>query len=529
MDRNVQGIQDVIVVGGGVNGLVAAAYLAKAGRNVQLFEKKDRVGGIAVTETLLQQYAFSSLVDGAGYLSPAVISDLNLQQYGLEMLPVEPVIYALQPDGINLEISSDVQASAQAIAQFSEADAAAYPSFVERMAEIAAVVEALLHITPPDLPDVGLRALMDLLPVLKPVRKMGRKRSAQVLRVLPMSVADLLDEWFESDVVKGAIGASAILNSSWGPQEAGTGYSFFYNWACSSNGLFRSSGNVKGGMGALSEALARAARPLGVDIQTSTAVEKISVEDNVATGVQLENGDHIRAGTIVSAVDMNTTFLKLTGTSGLDQPFVKHLQNIKYRGSTARVHYLLTALPEFKGLNGDPRTQLSGHVQIAPSLTYLQKAFDPIKYGRYSRDPYLDIFFPTLSDSSLISEDLLTMSVTVKYVPYHLRSGNWDDLRDDLVSLVVDKLEQYAPGFAELVQDQVAITPLDLERDYDLPEGSLAHGEMSLDQFLWMRPVPGYAQYKSPLENLFICSAATHPGGGVTGINGKNAAREILK
>jgi phytoene dehydrogenase-like protein len=221
--------------------------------------------------------------------------------------------------------------------------------------------------------------------------------------------------------------------------------------------------------------------------------------------------------------------MKLVDPYYLDQTFVRHLENIKYRGTTARVHYVLTELPGFRAVNGEAQKLISGHLQISPTITYLQQAYDPVKYGRYSEDPYLDIFIPTLSDPSLSSDGAQLMSVTVKFMPYHLQDGKWDSTRDDLARLVTNKITEYAPGFEKLVKHQKVITPLDLERDYDLPEGNLTHGEMTLDQFMWMRPIPGYGQYRAPIKNLYLCSAATHPGGGITGINGKNAAREILK
>jgi phytoene dehydrogenase-like protein len=370
---------------------------------------------------------------------------------------------------------------------------------------------------------------MGLLPLMNPVRKIGRRDFAQVLRVMPMPVADLLNEWFESDIVKGAIAASALINSSLGPQEAGTVYNFLYNWAGSNNGLFRSSGNIVGGMGALSEALANAAKMMGVEIKTNSLVEKIIFDNGTATGIELNNGDQYQAKTVVSATNMNTTFLKLIDPYYLDQRFVKHLKNIKYRGTTARVHFVLDDLPSLQGLNGNVQNLLSGHIQISPTITYIQKAFDPVKYGRYSENPYLDIYIPTITDPSLSFDGAHLMSVTVKYMPYHLREGDWESLREDLAKLVINKIGEYAPGFKNLIKNQKVITPLDLEHDYDLPEGNYMHGEMTLDQFMWMRPIPGYGQYRSPIKNLYLCSAATHPGGGITGINGKNAAREILK
>jgi phytoene dehydrogenase-like protein len=339
----------------------------------------------------------------------------------------------------------------------------------------------------------------------------------------------LLNEWFESDTVKGSIAASAVKDISWGPQEAGTAYMLLYNWSGANNGLFRSSGQVKGGIGSLTRGLADAAKSFGAEILTNSQVTTIIIQDGQAAGVELSNGDRFSTAVVVSATDMRTTFLELVDPYYLNQRFVKHVQNIKYRGTMARVHFALNQLPQFTATNGNGYQLLCGHVQIAPTMTYLQKAYDPVKYGHYSTEPYLDINIPTLTDSSLAPESKHLMSVTVRYMPYHLGEGDWKELRDTLGQLVIDTISKYAPGFSRCVEHTYVVTPLDMESNYFLPEGNLAHGEMTLDQFLWMRPIPGYAQYRAPVGSLYLCSAATHPGGGVTGINGRNAARQILK
>jgi phytoene dehydrogenase-like protein len=344
-----------------------------------------------------------------------------------------------------------------------------------------------------------------------------------------MPISDLLNEWFESDIVKGAIAVAAVNNSSWGPQEAGTAYTFLHNWSGSNSGLFRSSGQVKGGMGSLTQAVAKAALGFGAEILTNTEVVRIVMQDDEARGIELANGEQISARVVISAVDMRSTFLKLLDPYYLEQVFVKHVQNIKYRGTLARVHFALDQLPNFTAVNGSAQQLLSGHVQIAPSMKYIQDAFDPAKYGQYSEWPYLDIQIPSLTDPSLAPEGKHLMSVSVKYMPYHLRGGNWNELRENISQLVIQTIAAYAPDFQKIVQQDRIITPLDMETIYELPEGNLVHGEMTLDQFLWMRPIPGYAQYRAPLAGLYLCSSATHPGGGVTGINGKNAAREVLK
>ena len=346
---------------------------------------------------------------------------------------------------------------------------------------------------------------------------------------MPQPVADLIGEWFESDAVKAAITASALNHISLGPQESGTAYAFLQNFAHSNNGLFRAGGQIKGGAGALTVALADAARHAGAVVQTGAEVYRITVKNGRAVGVVLVDGQTIPAHKVVSAIDMRTTYLGLVDAGLLDKSVLRHVQSITYKGTAARAHYALDALPAFKGIVGNSQQVLRGHIQLAPTMTYLQKAYDPVKYGRYSQYPYLDIRIPTLNDPSLAPEGRHVLSATVKYMPYHLREGNWETLRDNLGELVTRTISEWAPGFEGCVQHCHVITPLAMEKEYHLPEGSLTHGDVTLDQSLWMRPLPGFAQYQSPLKDLYHCSAATHPGASITGINGLNAGRRILK
>jgi phytoene dehydrogenase-like protein len=518
---------DAIVVGGGHNGLVAAGYLAKAGRKVLVLEKRGTVGGAAVTEEFFPGFKFSSLADGSGSFSPKVASDLKLSEHGLQPLPVDPLIVSLLDDGKSLTLWHDTDRTVQEIAELSASDAESYPKFVERMGKISRIVAEMNHLVPPDVPDLGWTDLTEFKGFISPVRSLGWKNISQVVRLLPMSVSDLLSEWFESEYVKGAIAASAILNTSFGPQEINsTAYAFLQNWSLSNNELFRSSGQIKGGMGALTQALADSAQSLGALILTDSEIARIDFQDGKATGVTLANGDQYSAETVVSATDMRTTFLKLVDPYYLDAKFIENVQKIMYRGTTARMHFALDRLPTFAGIDGDSN-RLNGHVQIAPTVEYLQKASDAAKFGNHSEQPYLDIQIPTLTDSSLAPAGKHILSATVKYMPYTLREGNWEELREKIDGLVIDTLSAYAPDFKECILHKKLMTPLEIEQDYTLPEGSPVHGDMALNQFMWMRPIPGYAQYRGPIDGL-LCSAATHPGGGVTGINGKNAAQQVL-
>jgi len=520
---------DVIVVGGGHNGLVAAGYLAKAGRKVLVLEKRQIVGGAAVTEELFPGFRFSSLADGSGSLSPKVVSDLKLSEQGLQILHNDPLIVSLLDDGKHLTLWHDTDRTVQEIAKFSAADAQSYPKFIERMGKISRIVAEMNNLVPPDLPDFGFADITKLKGFIRPVRHLGRRHIAQVVRLLPMSVADLLNEWFESEIVIGAIAASAILNTSFGPQEINsTAYAFLQNWSLSNNGLFRSSGQIKGGMGALTQALANAAQSMGASILKESEVAKIDFRDGKVTGVTLANGDRYLANNIVSAADMRTTFTKLIDPYYLEAKFIERVRNIKYQGTMARMHFALDRLPTFSGIDGDSQL-LSGHVQIAPTVEYLQKAADAAKYGDHSKEPYLDIQIPTVTDSSVAPAGKHILSAAVKYVPYAPRDGNWEELREIIGRLVIDTLSAYAPDFKECILHEKIITPFEMEQDYTLPEGSPVHGDMALNQFMWMRPIPGYAQYRGPIDGLYMCSAATHPGGGVTGINGRNAARQVLR
>ncbi len=526
------GHYDAIIIGAGHNGLVTAAYLAKAGRKVLVLERRNVLGGAAVTEEILPGFKVSSVADGCGYLSAAVRRDLKLDSH-VETLESEVVAFSPQPGGSHLTIYRDNAKTVQEIARFSKADAEAYPGFVELMQALAGVVGALGHTTPLDLPEVAFGDLRAAIGLLRSGRKLGRKRISELLRIMPMPAADILNEYFESAAVKAAIGANSTLGVSFGPQESGTAYTMLHAWALSGNGLFRSSGVVKGGMGKLSDAIAAAAQGFGAEIRMGTPVARITADEGHATGVKLEGGEELAASTVVSNADPRTTFNRLLDPRTLGTGLLKHVGNIKYRGSGLRIHLALSGLPHFTSLSkdsgADSSARLGAPIQIAPSLDYIQRAYDCSKFGRFSDAPYLDILIPSVLDPSVAPAGKHLMSITAKYGPYELRQGDWDTQKEAFADVVVNTLAEYAPGIRNLIEERRVLSVPDLERIYGLPEGNPNHGEMILNQFFHMRPIPGYARYRAPIDGIYLCGAGCHPGGGVTGLPGHNAAREILR
>ena len=525
---------DAIIIGGGHNGLVTAAYLAQAGRKVLVLERRPVVGGAAVTEEYAGApgFKFSACAGGAGNLLPQVVRDLGLHAHGLEIVrPADaPAVFAPQPDGRALTLWPDTARSAREIEAFSKNDAARYPEFVEMLDKVSALVRGLMTAVPPALPEIGRGDWMELLRLFGPARRLGKKHLHNTLRLLPMPVADLLDEWFEADALRGIVAARGVTGINWGPRAAGTAYTLLYAWAAGGGGL-GGGGTVRGGMGALTQAIAAAAQGFGAEIRTGAEVAHILVPNGHAAGVALASGEEISAGAVISNADPRTTFFRLLDPGRLDPDFVWGARNIKYRGCGARVHLALDELPQFTALGGadaDP-AGLRGQILIAPGVDYLERAYDEGKYGGFSHSPMLDVSIPSLNDPGLAPPGKHTLSVYMQYAPYQLRGTDWEAQREALGDVVVDTLAQYAPNLKSAIRFRKVLTPLDLESIYGLPEGNPNHGEMTLDQFLHMRPVGGWAQYRTPVPGLYLCGAGTHPGGGVTGANGYNAARVVMR
>lgn len=514
---------DVIIIGGGHNGLVAAACLGKAGKQVLVLEKRSNLGGAAATEELFPGFKLNTGATDAGMFQDEIVQKLFLKMHGLEFRESAVLYFAPQLDGRSLTIYRDVGQTQAEIAKFSQRDAEKYPAFVQQINSMTAVLREMLLQTPPDLMTYNFNELFSWGKVGFKLKRQGNKALMEFMRVLPMPANDFLNEWFESDLLKGLLGADAITGSVQGPRAAGTTLMLLYQHI---NG-FGCSRTVLGGMGALSAALATAAQQFGVEICVDTAVSRILVnKDGKASAVLLANGDQIHAQAILSSIDPQHTFLEMVGPQQLEPRFVRHVRNIIYRGSTARLNLALSGLPQVVGL-ADSQS-LIGRSRIAPSLDYLEKASDAVKYGRISSQPYLEFTLPSLSDDTLTPAGQHTMSITMKYAPFHLQEGDWENGRTLLSERILNTLSPYLPNLGDLILHQQLLTPMDYAQSYGLAEGSIYQGQMSLDQLLVMRPVSAWGRYATPIPNLYLCGASTHPGGGVTGAPGYNAARELL-
>ncbi len=521
---------DAIIIGGGPNGLVTAAYLAKTGKKVLVLERRAVIGGTAVTEEIYPGFKYSTCAYACAPLHRTIMADLELRKNGLEFLPSDPLLFSLLPDGKHLLVKRDPSQTIDEIKRFSSKDAENFPHFAALVKKLTGFLDHLAVRTLPKKEASGAGDFLELVNLGWKFRRLGRKDMYNLLRTLPMTIADLLDEWFESEGLKAALAAGGILGSVFGPRAQGTAYVFLHHQLGQSNYGFRSWGWVRGGMGNLSRAIARAAQSFGAEIRSEAEVTRIMVKDETASGVMLKNGEEIFSNAVISATDVQNTFLKLTDPADLDPHFRLKVKNVRFRGAAAKVNLALGELPRLKGLAGNGEgASCRGLIQIGPSVDYLEQAADDAKYGEYSKKPFLEITIPSLTDPTLAPAGKHVMSIFMQYAPYHLRSGSWNEKRDALGDLIVNAVNEHAPNFKNSILHRQVLTPLDLEESYGLTEGNIYHGELSLDQLFFMRPIPGWAHYRTPIKNLYLCGSGTHPGGSATGLSGRNAAREILK
>jgi phytoene dehydrogenase-like protein len=518
---------DAIVIGGGHNGLTAAAYLARAGRKVLVLERRHVVGGAAVTEEVFPGFHFSVCSYVVSLLRPDVIRELDLPRHGLEILPLDGT-FTPMPDGDYLWRVNDHAKTRREIARHSKLDAEAYDEYGKAMVQMARFVKPILDMTPPDPLARQPRELMRLLSLVRRFRALPDADRYNQLQLMTMSAADFLDQWFETDVLKATMAASGIIGTFLGVRSPGTAYVLLHHYMGEIDGAFRSWGFARGGTGAISNAIASAAREAGAEIRTGTPVVRIRTENGRATGVVLSGGDELSAQVVVSSVDPNVTFLKLLDGKDLPTEFVDEVRRYRLRGSSGKVNLALDGLPDFTCLSG-PGRHLRGAISISPGVDYMERAYDQAKYGEFSERPYIDMVIPTLTDPSVAPPGRHILSCFVQYAPYKLASGTWDEKREAFGDAVVDTIAQYAPNIRNIILHRQVVTPLDLEREWGLSEGNIFQGELTLEQLFFLRPVPGWAQYATPIRSLWMCGSATHPGGGIMGASGRNAARRILR
>jgi phytoene dehydrogenase-like protein len=517
---------DAVIIGGGHNGLTAAAYLGRAGRRVLVLERRGVLGGAAVTEEVFPGFRFSVCSYVVSLLRPEIIRELDLPRHGLEILPLDGT-FTPMPDGNYLWRMNDHDRTRAEIARHSKIDADTYDEYGHAMVRMARVVKPLLSMTPADPLSRDPRELGAMASLAMRLRELTPGDARTLLQLMTMSASDFLDQWFETDVLKATMAASGIIGTFLGVRSPGTAYVLLHHYMGEIDGAFRSWGFAKGGTGAISAAIAGAARLAGAEIRSRVCVRRIRTAHGRAVGVVLDSGEEIDAEILVSSLDPRRTFLELLDPQPLPPEFVEDVRRYKFRGSSGKVNLALDGLPEFTCLP-EGEAHLRGAISISPSVDYMERAYDQAKYGEFSRRPYIDIVIPTLTDPTVAPPGKHILSCFVQYAPFTLASGTWDEQREAFGDAVVDTLAEYAPNIRRIIRHRQVLTPLDLEREFGLSEGNIFQGEMSLEQLFFLRPAPGWARYETPVRNLWMCGSATHPGGGVMGAPGRNAAQRIL-
>jgi phytoene dehydrogenase-like protein len=518
---------DVVVIGAGHNGLVAGAYLAKAGRRVLILERRDQVGGILAEQEMSPGLRVPALVHTVGRLWPSVIRDLRLESHGLHLIRPDARVFAPHPDGGGITLWADPKRTAEGLRERSAADADAYLQFDARVRSMASFLAHLHVAAPPDVQNPSRRDALAALRLGRAFRKLGPKAGRELLRVLPMPVADFVGEAFRDDTLGAAIAARGVRFTAMGPWTAGTTSVLLSDSAGNDGGAAGETAFARGGPGALAGSLAAAARAYGAEIQTGADVVAVTIGGERATGVALRTGQEIPARVVVSAADPKETLLRLVDPVELGPTLRWRASNIRMHGCSAKVNLALSGVPVFPGAAGPEH--LRGRIVVAPGIDYLERGADAAKYGRVSDQPYLEATIPSLSDPTLAPEGQHVMSVIVQWAPHRLRQGGWESEREGLGDLTVKTLEAYAPGISNLITARQVLTPADLERHFGLTSGHVLHGEPGLDQIFAWRPLLGFGRYRMPIAGLYLCGSGAHPGGGVTGGPGANAAREILK
>ncbi len=523
-----RGSYDAVIVGGGHNGLVAAAYLARAGLKVVVLERRHVLGGAAVTEEVFPGFRFSVASYVVSLLRPEIVRELALPEHGLEILPLDGTFTPLDDD--YLWRVNDHGRTVRELRRWSASDAEAYEEYSRLMVEMARFIKPILSMAPPDPGRLDPREWLPVARLARSFNGLSLEQRAVFIQLMTMSAADFLDQWFETDPLKATMSASGIIGTFQGIRSPGTAYVLLHHYMGEIDGVLRAWGIPRGGTGAISEAIASAARSFGAEIRTETAVEHFLTRGDEVTGAVTSAGDEVTGRVTLSSLDPQQTFVRLLPSGLLDGSFLEEVARYRYRGSSGKVNLALDGLPEFTCLPG-AGDHLRGAISFSPSIDYMEQAYDDAKSGRFSRRPYIDMVIPTLVDPSMAPPGKHVMSCFVQYAPYHLAEGDeWDDgRRDAFGETVIDTIAERAPNIRELILHAQVLTPKDIEDRFGLSEGNIFQGELSLEQLFFNRPVPGWARYRTPLRNLWMCGSATHPGGGIMGASGRLAALQVLR
>jgi phytoene dehydrogenase-like protein len=519
---------DAIVIGAGHNGLTAACYLSRAGLRVLVLERNDYIGGAAVSRELYPGFTYSNCSYVCSLLRPQIFRQLELPRYGLQVVPYEGNL-TLTRDGDYIASYHDHDVNRREIARHSKRDAEAYDRYALAVMRQCRFIKPMLLRTPPDPTSFKPRDISELLFLLKSFNDLGEREMCEAVRFWTMSVADFLDEYFESDLVKASLAGSGIIGTALGPYSPGSAYVLLHHYMGEVDGTIGAWGFARGGMGAITQAMAASLGAHNGEIRTEAEVSQVIVRNGRAVGVALSNGDELYAPTVVSNMDVKRTFLKAMNPADLPTEFLEQVKNFKIRGSSGKLNIALDGFPEFPAVPSDCPA-LSGDIGVVDSMERLERAYDDWKNGTWSKDPYCDILIPTKIDPTMAPPGKHYMTVFVQYAPPYLAGGEWDDQnRQAFGDTVIDQIANHSPNFKDLILHAEIRTPWDLENEVGLSEGNIFQGELTFDQLLFNRPVPGYAQYRAPVKGMYMCGSSTHPGGGVMGAPGANAAREILR
>ena len=519
---------DAVIIGGGHNGLVSAAYLARAGLSTLVLEKRELLGGAAVTEEIFPGFRFSVASYVVSLLRPEIIRELNLPAHGLDILPLDGTFTPLQGD--YLWRVNDHGRTIRELRRWSKLDAEAYEEYGQLMVEMARFIKPILSIVPPDPTGFDPRQFAPLAGLARAFQRLPEKQQAVFIQLMTMSASDFLSQWFETDPLKATMSASGIIGTYQGVKSPGTAYVLLHHYMGEIDGAFRAWGIPRGGTGSVSNAIGSAARAQGAEIRLEAPVARIMTRDGRATGVALESGEEILAQHVLSSVDSRLTYLGLIEPGTLEPEFEEEVRRFKFRGSSGKVNLAVDGLPNFTCLPGEGE-HLRGAISYSASIDDMERAYDDAKYGRWSKRPYIDMIIPTLVDPSMAPPGKHVISCFVQYAPYNLDPslGSWDDNREAFGDAVIDRIAEVAPNIRDIILHRQVLTPLDIERRFGLTEGNIFQGELSLEQLFFNRPMPGYARFKTPIRDLWLCGSATHPGGGIMGANGRIAAMEVLR